>query len=146
VPARVSGFESPLRHHTFSCSYIATLSERTAAFDWLVLVPVPLADWAERVSLRESFNRRKARGEGSASTARKGDRHLRDFMGTVIPPGLAKQVSIPIATRGFRTWGTGKSHLPSTCGTRRHALDEEHSSSPPSRCFVRTKFRDRRRP
>jgi S1-C subfamily serine protease len=35
------------------------------------------------------------------------DFHLRDFKGTVIPPGLAKQVSIPIATRGFRTWGSG---------------------------------------
>jgi len=35
------------------------------------------------------------------------DFHLRDFRGTVIPPGLAKQVSIPIATRGFRTWGSG---------------------------------------
>src|SRR5213594_4086022 len=35
------------------------------------------------------------------------DFHLRDFKGTVIPPGLAKQVSIPISTRGFRTWGTG---------------------------------------
>ena len=35
------------------------------------------------------------------------DFHLRDFRGTVIPPGLAKQVSIPIATRGFRTWGMG---------------------------------------
>jgi len=31
------------------------------------------------------------------------DFHLRDFKGTVIPPGLAKQVSIPILTRGFRT-------------------------------------------
>ncbi len=35
------------------------------------------------------------------------DFHLRDFKGTVIPPGLAKQVSIPISTRGFRTWGGG---------------------------------------
>jgi S1-C subfamily serine protease len=35
------------------------------------------------------------------------DFHLRDFKGTVIPPGLAKQVSIPIATRGFRMWGSG---------------------------------------
>ncbi len=35
------------------------------------------------------------------------DFHLRDFKGTVIPPGLAKQVAIPISTRGFRTWGTG---------------------------------------
>jgi S1-C subfamily serine protease len=35
------------------------------------------------------------------------DFHLRDFRGTVIPPGLAKQVAIPISTRGFRTWGTG---------------------------------------
>lgn len=35
------------------------------------------------------------------------DFHLRDFKGTVIPPGLAKQVSIPISTRGFRTWGIG---------------------------------------
>jgi S1-C subfamily serine protease len=35
------------------------------------------------------------------------DFHLRDFRGTVIPPGLAKQVSIPIATRGFRIWGSG---------------------------------------
>ena len=35
------------------------------------------------------------------------DFHLRDFKGTTIPPGLGKQVSIPIATRGFRTWGTG---------------------------------------
>ena len=35
------------------------------------------------------------------------DFHLRDFKGTVIPPGLAKQVSIPIATRGFRTWSGG---------------------------------------
>jgi S1-C subfamily serine protease len=35
------------------------------------------------------------------------DFHLREFKGTLIPPGLAKQVSIPIATRGFRTWGTG---------------------------------------
>jgi len=35
------------------------------------------------------------------------DFHLRDFKGTSIPPGLGKQVSIPIATRGFRTWGTG---------------------------------------
>src|SRR6267142_876294 len=29
------------------------------------------------------------------------DFHLRDFKGTVIPPGLAKQVSIPISTRGL---------------------------------------------
>jgi hypothetical protein len=35
------------------------------------------------------------------------DFHMRDFKGTSIPPGLAKQVSIPISTRGFRTWGTG---------------------------------------
>jgi len=35
------------------------------------------------------------------------DFHLREFKGTLIPPGLAKQVSIPIATRGFRSWGTG---------------------------------------
>ncbi|MGH7348270.1 MAG: S1C family serine protease, partial [Candidatus Rokuibacteriota bacterium] len=35
------------------------------------------------------------------------DFHLRDFKGTVIPPGLGKQVAIPIATRGFRMWGTG---------------------------------------
>ena len=35
------------------------------------------------------------------------DFHLRDFKGTAIPPGLAKQVSIPISTRGFRTWGSG---------------------------------------
>lgn len=35
------------------------------------------------------------------------DFHLRDFKGTLIPPGLAKQVSIPISTRGFRTWGIG---------------------------------------
>jgi S1-C subfamily serine protease len=35
------------------------------------------------------------------------DFHMRDFKGTVIPPGLAKQVAIPISTRGFRTWGTG---------------------------------------
>jgi S1-C subfamily serine protease len=35
------------------------------------------------------------------------DFHLRDFKGTVIPPGLAKQVAIPISTRGFRTWGSG---------------------------------------
>jgi S1-C subfamily serine protease len=35
------------------------------------------------------------------------DFHMRDFKGTAIPPGLAKQVSIPISTRGFRTWGTG---------------------------------------
>ncbi len=35
------------------------------------------------------------------------DFHLRDFKGTVIPPGLAKQVAIPISTRGFRAWGTG---------------------------------------
>ena len=35
------------------------------------------------------------------------DFHLCDFKGTLIPPGLAKQVSIPIATRGFRTWGAG---------------------------------------
>ena len=35
------------------------------------------------------------------------DFHLREFRGTVIPPGLAKQVSIPISTRGFRTWGIG---------------------------------------
>src|SRR2546428_4071089 len=35
------------------------------------------------------------------------DFHLRDFKGTVIPPGLAKQVSIPILTRGFRTWSSG---------------------------------------
>ena len=35
------------------------------------------------------------------------DFHMRDFKGTVIPPGLAKQVSIPIATRGFRQWGSG---------------------------------------
>ncbi len=25
----------------------------------------------------------------------------------MIPPGLAKQVAIPISTRGFRTWGSG---------------------------------------
>jgi S1-C subfamily serine protease len=35
------------------------------------------------------------------------DFHMREFKGTSIPPGLAKQVSIPISTRGFRTWGTG---------------------------------------
>jgi len=35
------------------------------------------------------------------------DFHMRDFKGTVIPPGLAKQVAIPISTRGFRTWGSG---------------------------------------
>ena len=35
------------------------------------------------------------------------DFHLRDFKGTVIPPDLAKQISIPIATRGFRTWSGG---------------------------------------
>jgi S1-C subfamily serine protease len=35
------------------------------------------------------------------------DFHLRDFKGTVIPPGLAKQVAIPISTRGFRMWGSG---------------------------------------
>ena len=35
------------------------------------------------------------------------DFHMRDFRGTVIPPGLAKQVAIPISTRGFRTWGSG---------------------------------------
>ena len=34
------------------------------------------------------------------------DFHLRDFKGTVIPPGLAKQVAIPISTRGFRAWGS----------------------------------------
>src|SRR5499427_10717467 len=34
------------------------------------------------------------------------DFHLRDFKGTVIPPGLAKQVAIPILTRGFRAWGS----------------------------------------
>jgi S1-C subfamily serine protease len=35
------------------------------------------------------------------------DFHLRDYKGTVIPPGLAKQVAIPISTRGFRMWGSG---------------------------------------
>ena len=35
------------------------------------------------------------------------DFHLRDFKGTIIPPGLAKQVAIPISTRGFRAWGAG---------------------------------------
>jgi Trypsin-like peptidase domain len=42
------------------------------------------------------------------------DFHLRDFKGTVIPPGLAKQVSIPILTRGFRTWGTGADYVRGT--------------------------------
>lgn len=39
------------------------------------------------------------------------DYHLRDFKGTVIPPGLAKQVSIPILTKGFRTWNSGVDYL-----------------------------------
>jgi Trypsin-like peptidase domain len=42
------------------------------------------------------------------------DFHLRDFKGTVIPPGLAKQVSIPILTRGFRTWGAGADYVRGT--------------------------------
>jgi Trypsin-like peptidase domain len=42
------------------------------------------------------------------------DFHLRNFKGTVIPPGLAKQVSIPILTRGFRTWGTGADYIRGT--------------------------------
>jgi hypothetical protein len=42
------------------------------------------------------------------------DFHLRDFKGTTIPPGLAKQVSIPISTRGFRTWGLGADYLNGT--------------------------------
>src|SRR5437867_3949780 len=40
--------------------------------------------------------------------------HLRDFKGMTIPPGLAKQVSIPISTRGFRTWGFGADYLNGT--------------------------------
>jgi hypothetical protein len=35
------------------------------------------------------------------------DFHMRDLKGTVVPPGLAKQVSIPILTKGFRTWNSG---------------------------------------
>ena len=42
------------------------------------------------------------------------DFHLRDFKGMTIPPGLAKQVSIPISTRGFRTWGFGADYLNGT--------------------------------
>ena len=42
------------------------------------------------------------------------DFHLRDFKGTVIPPGLAKQVSIPILTRGFRTWSSGVDYVRGT--------------------------------
>jgi S1-C subfamily serine protease len=42
------------------------------------------------------------------------DFHMRDFKGTVIPPGLAKQVSIPILTRGFRTWGVGADYVRGT--------------------------------
>ena len=42
------------------------------------------------------------------------DFHMRDFKGTVIPPGLAKQVSIPILTRGFRTWGAGADYVRGT--------------------------------
>jgi S1-C subfamily serine protease len=39
------------------------------------------------------------------------DFHQRDFKGTVIPPGLAKQVSIPILTRGFRAWSLGADYV-----------------------------------
>jgi hypothetical protein len=42
------------------------------------------------------------------------DFHLRDFKGMTIPPGLAKQVSIPISTRGFRTSGLGPDYLNGT--------------------------------
>jgi Trypsin-like peptidase domain len=42
------------------------------------------------------------------------DFHLRDFKGMTIPPGLAKQVSIPISTRGFRAWGLGPDYLNGT--------------------------------
>ena len=42
------------------------------------------------------------------------DFHLRDFKGTVIPPGLAKQVSIPILTKGFRTWSSGADYVRGT--------------------------------
>jgi hypothetical protein len=42
------------------------------------------------------------------------DFHLRDLKGTVIPPGLAKQVSIPILTRGFRTWSLGADYVRGT--------------------------------
>src|SRR5206468_1114896 len=42
------------------------------------------------------------------------DFHLRDIKGAVIPPGLAKQVSIPILTRGFRTWGAGSDYVRGT--------------------------------
>ncbi len=42
------------------------------------------------------------------------DFHLRDIKGAVIPPGLAKQVSIPILTKGFRTWGAGSDYVRGT--------------------------------
>src|SRR2546425_3205358 len=42
------------------------------------------------------------------------DFHLRDIKGAVIPPGLAKQVSIPILTKGFRTWGTSSEYVRGT--------------------------------
>jgi len=42
------------------------------------------------------------------------DFHLRDIKGAVIPPGLAKQVSIPILTKGFRTWSVGSDYVRGT--------------------------------
>jgi hypothetical protein len=42
------------------------------------------------------------------------DFHLRDIKDAVIPPGLAKQVSIPILTKGFRTWGAGSDYVRGT--------------------------------
>jgi hypothetical protein len=39
------------------------------------------------------------------------DFHMRDFKGTLVPPGLAKQVSIPILTKGFRTQNGGVDYV-----------------------------------
>src|SRR5262249_9284406 len=46
------------------------------------------------------------------------DFHLRDFMGTVLPPGLAQQVRSPTAARGLRAWGGATDYARVTYETR----------------------------